>query len=67
MDIKYIDRQIEQENTRHKQEISRIEKAKTNKIELHNRKIALLKSQKERIKQNSKLEEYQKTLDKAIK
>lgn len=58
MDTSYIDRQIQQENERHKNELARIDKMKTSENDLHQRKIQNLKNEKERIKQNSKMTEF---------
>ena len=58
MDASYIDRQIQQENERHKNELVRIDKMKTSENDLHQRKIQNLKNEKERIKQNSKMTEF---------
>ena len=64
MDTNYIDIRIAQENIRHEQEISRLDKAKNQENEMHKRKIDDLKAQKERIKQNSKTETLDEVMDK---
>lgn len=64
MDTNHIDIRIAQENIRHKQEITRLDKAKNQENEMHKRKIDDLKAQKERIKQNSKHESIDEVIDK---
>ena len=51
MDPNHIDIRIAQENMRHEQEISRLDKSRNQENEMHKRKINDLKKQKERIKQ----------------
>ena len=46
MDTNHIDIRIAQENIRHEQEISRLDKAKKQENEMHKRKIDDLKAQK---------------------
>ena len=64
MDTNHIDIRIGQVNIRHEHEISRLDKAKKQENEMHKRKIDDLKAQKERIKQNSKLETLDEVIDK---
>ena len=67
MDTNYIDIRIAQENIRHGQEISRLDKAKNQENEMHKRKINDFNAQKERIKQNSKHETLDEVIDKTCR
>lgn len=63
MDTSHIDTQIQQENTRHEQEIIRINKAKQDENDLHKHRIDNLNAQKERLIQHETLDNMFYLLD----